>query len=107
MIVVGDAKREAMRAGMSITPRQLFIGMVQAGFCTAEEGVAAATSGTMPVVVESAIAVLSPEDQIAARITWARMQTVERLDPLAGLLATAVGITDAEVDAFFSECAGI
>jgi hypothetical protein len=97
----------AIRAGMAITPRQLFIGMVQAGFCTAEEGIAAATTGAMPAVVEGAIAELSPEDQIAARITWARMQTVERLDPLVGLLAAAVGITDAEVDTFFEGCASI
>lgn len=105
MIVVGD--RTAWRSKLSITPRQLFIGMVRAGFCTAEEGVAAATAGTMPAAVEAAISVLSAEDQIAARITWARMQTVERLDPMVSLLAAAVGISAEDVDAFFEGCASI
>jgi hypothetical protein len=96
------------RAQMVITSRQLFIGMVRAGWCTAAEGVAAATSGAIPAMVETAIATLPTEaEQVATRITWASMTRVERADPLVDVLAAAVGITEAEVDQFFTECSGI
>lgn len=97
----------ARRMNMTITPRQLFIGMVQAGFCTPEEGVAAATTGAMPEAVETAISGLSTDAQVAARITWARMQSVERLNPLVDLLGNAVGISAEQIDAFFEASASI
>lgn len=99
----------AARAAMAITPRQLFIALASPpwSFITAEEAVAAATVGAMPAAVEAAIAGASPGEQMAARVTWARMQTVERLDPLVAALATIEGATAEEIDAFFAFAAAI
>ncbi len=104
IVVSGAAKLAARRAEMRLSPRQLFIGMARAGFISPDEAVAAACSGALPAAVEQALASLSIEDQMAARITWARMSVIERIDPLVDLLATATGRSPTEVDAFFEAC---
>lgn len=95
------------RADMRLSRRQLLIGLAAMGWVTEAEAVAAATTGATPAAVEAAIAGLAPADQVAARITWAAMSEAQRLDPLVALLATAQGVDDAEVDAFFTTHASI
>lgn len=93
------------RAVMSITPRQLFIALASPpwNFITAEEAVSAAATGALPANVETAIAALDPASEMAARVTWARMQEVRRTDPLVALMAaTQPGLTDDTLDDFFA-----
>lgn len=97
----------ALRPQMRLTRRQLLIGLAAEGWITAAEAEAAAGTGTPPATVEAVIAALPPEQQSAARITWAAMSEAQRLDPLVGLLAAAQGLGDAEVDAFFSAYSNI
>ena len=104
IVVTGEAKLAAHRAEMRLSPRQLFIGMAQAGFISPDEALAAACSGAIPAAVEQALGGLREAEQLAARITWARMTTIERLDPLVDLLAAATGRSPLEVDAFFEAC---
>ena len=103
-VVDGAAKLAARRAAMRLSPSQLFIGLARTGFISAEEAVAAACSGAMPVAIAAMLAGLPEDDQTAARITWARMTSVERADPLVDLLAAASGQMPAEIDAFFEAC---
>lgn len=90
------------RSQMSVSPRQLFLGMAGAMFCSKEEALAAATVGAMPAALDGLLASLGPEHEFAARVTWASMREVRRDDPLVDLIAAAAGITDpVEVDNFF------
>jgi hypothetical protein len=84
-----------------ISPRQLLIGLAAKGWITPEEALAAATAGTPPAVIEGVFASLPADQQLAARITWARMTTVLRTDALVPLLAATKGQSEADVDAFF------
>ena len=98
------------REAMVISPRQLFIALASPPFefIGAEEAVAAAVSGAMPASVEAVVAALPAEQEMAARITWARMQEVRRTDPLVALLAaTQPDATDDVLDAFFTFAAGL
>ena len=95
------------RQTMFLTPRQLFIGLVTEGFITPEEGIAAAATGALPAAVEAAIGGIPAPQQVAARITWARMGTVMRTDPLVNLLGAAEGVGPEALDAFFTTYAGV
>jgi hypothetical protein len=106
-LVGGSAKLAKRRAEMQLTPRQLFIGLAAAGLVTDDEAIASAALGTLPAAVEAVVAGLSPAEQTAARITWARMGVVERTDPLVALLAAQAGKTAEDVDAFFETFAAI
>lgn len=101
------ADPDAHRRGMEITPRQLFIALASPpwSYITADEAVAAAMTGTMPAAVEAAIAGFDAAAQLAARVTWARMQVVLRLDPLVAALGASQGASDAELDDFFAYAA--
>lgn len=101
LMVSGAARLAAWRASATMSPRQLFIGLLAEGFITEAEAIDAARTGAVPAAVEAVIATLGATDQAAARITWARMGVVERTDPLVGMLALAAGQTDAQIDAFF------
>lgn len=102
-----EGELAAKRARMSLTPRQLFIGMAAAGFVTQEEAVDAARTGAIPALVEAAVASLPPLEQTAARVTWARMTQVVRNDPLVALMGSAAGQTPEQIDAFFEAFATV
>ncbi|ODR98429.1 hypothetical protein AUC68_08320 [Methyloceanibacter methanicus] len=92
----------------TITPRQLLIGLVLHGTITDEEAVDAARTGAVPGKVQAIFDALpTPQEKTAAAITWAKMGVVERDHPLVAALASANGMSDADVDAFFAACADI
>lgn len=97
------------RAAMIVTRRQLLIALASPpwSFISAEEAIAAATIGAMPAAVEAAIADLPAAEAMAARVTWATMTQVERLDPLVDLLAATQGASPEAIDAFFMAAASI
>lgn len=97
----------AARAAMSLTRRQVIIGMVTEGLLSAEEGVAMASSGAAPDAVAGLIAAMPSAKQIDARITLASFTVAERLDPIVAMFQAAGGLSDAQMDRFFSAYAAV
>lgn len=107
MIIDGTAKLAARRAGMTLSPRQLLIGLHAEGWITEAEATAWATSTALPASVEALIGGLPEAQRVAARITCLKMGVVERADPFVSALATIEGKTAAEIDTFFLTYAGV
>jgi hypothetical protein len=103
----GVAPPPAPPPRLTITPRQLLIGLQRAGMITDEEALAAAATGAVPASIETLFAALSEQDALEARITWARMTVVERGHPLVDEMLVAAGKTAEEADEFFVACAAI
>lgn len=90
----------------SCTRRQMLIGLMLAGYITAAEAKAAATTGAVPALVQQVINGLP--DQTArdiATITWASMRDCMRTDPLIPLLANVVNppLTSPQIDDLFRQ----
>lgn len=85
----------------SITRRQLLLALAGAGLITAEEALAAATTGAVPAMIDAVFAGLPDAEALGARITWATMSVAERDHPLIGALIVAELATAGEVDALF------
>lgn len=85
----------------SITRRQLLLALAGAGLITAEEALAAATTGAVPAMIDAVFAGLPDAEALGARITWATMSVAERDHPLIGALIVAKLATAADVDALF------
>jgi hypothetical protein len=82
----------------------MLIGLVQGGFITAAEGIAAAQTGAVPAAVQAVIDTLpSQAAKDAATITWASMSECDRDNALVAALAAAHSppLTSAQVDALF------
>lgn len=56
-------------------------------------------------LVDAAIDALPEPPRVAARITWDHSQTVQRSNPMLALLAPALGLSDADLDAIFEAAA--
>lgn len=91
----------------SITRRQLLLALAGAGLITAEEALAAATTGAVPAAIDAVFAGLPEAEALGARITWATMIVAERDHPLISALIVAELATAAEVDALFIAAAGL
>lgn len=87
--------------GLAISPRQLLIGLQREALITGEEALAAAETGAVPVVVETVFATLPEQEQLEARITWAKMSVVERGHPLVAAVMANAGKSAEEADDFF------
>jgi hypothetical protein len=74
------------REGMVVTMRQARLALSQAGKLT---------------MVNEAIAVMDEPDKTAVSIEWEYGSTVERVSPWIDTMATALGMTDVEMDALF------
>ena len=85
----------------SISRRQLILMLLQLGYITSDEAVAAAQTGALPVLVSGYIASLSTDLQAAAKITWACMSECLRTDQMLSAVASANGLTSAQVDTYF------
>lgn len=86
----------------AITPRQFFIQSAISGYITQDEALAAATTGVVPPEILTILqASLSPPQLFAAQVSWARMTLILRDDPLTSIIAQGLGITSAQMDAFF------
>lgn len=90
-----------------ITTRQFLIAAMGAGFISAEEAIAASTSGAVPASIAASFAELSLAEQVAAQITWAKMTVIGRHEPLVIAAAAQLGLNDEQVDAFFLQAATI
>jgi hypothetical protein len=85
-----------------LTRRQVFIALHRLGLITAPEAVAAAATGVVPAALEPAFAALSEPAQTDARVTFAAFQMAYRLDPMSVMIASAAGLSEAEVDAIWT-----
>ena len=83
-----------------ISPTQLFLAASGAGIITQAEAEAAA-AGTMPALFSTAVAALPSAEAFEARVRFARMQVVERDNPLIAILQAATSMTSEQVDDFF------
>lgn len=87
-----------------VTRRQMLLGLVNGGFITSAEGIAAAQTGAVPATVQAVINTLSTQAaKDAATITWASMSVCERSNSLVAALAAAQNppLTSAQIDALF------
>ena len=91
---------------VSITPRQLWLGLLADGYITETEA-EAASLGTLPAALDAAIAGLPAAERAAARISLRTMQEARRDDPLTDMLAATRGLTDADVDDAFRRWAAL
>lgn len=96
-----------LRAQMVLTRRQVIIGMALEGLITHADGVALAATGVAPPAVEAMLAAMPEPNQTAARITLASFTVAYRLDPMVALFQAAGGLTDEQMDAFFTGYAAV
>ncbi len=91
----------------TLTIRQFIIALAQAGFITPAEALAAATVRTIPAAIAAVFSGLPADQKLGAEITFGLMTQVSRNEPLVAACAASMGLTDAQVDAFFTNAAGI
>ena len=91
-----------MESVPSITFVQAISGMVMKGWLTQEEGLAWSKDGTLPSEVEAMISDLPPAEQVFAKISATRSQSMARNEPLMLKMAETRGVTADEMDEFFT-----
>lgn len=92
-----------------ITPRQLWLALMGAGFITPAEA-DAASLGTIPTFLNDVIETLSTEtERVAARVTIRTALSIERDNPLviAALSNLPTPPSAAEVDDFFRQASSL
>ena len=105
---VPDVSPEDIRAALPpLTRRQLFIALHRLGLITAPEAVAAAATGAVPVSLEPLFAAMPQPEQTDARVTFAAFQMAYRLDPMTAMIAAAVGLSEAKIDAIWTRFATV
>lgn len=88
----GVFTRQPITSAPRVTMRQAKLALFAAGKLSA---------------VESAISGLSEPTKTAAQIEWSSASVVERNSPTVALIASATGMTDAELDALFTAAAAL
>lgn len=92
---------------VSVTRRQLILGLAAMRIITDEEGLAAAQIGTVPAAIEGYFATLPDGEAYAARITWATMTEARRDHPLIAALAVTLGLSSEQIDDAFRAWAAV
>ncbi len=90
-----------------ITTRQFLIAAALGGIITQQEAIDAATTGAVPAAIQVVFDQLPEEQAFAAQITWAKMTTIPRVDPLVEAVGAMFGMTDEELDQFFIDASQI
>jgi hypothetical protein len=97
----------ARRRAMTLTRRQLLLGLVDRGFFTGAQALAAAQSGTMPPTLEATVAALPNARELEVRISWATAASFTREDSVITALAAAWSKSDRQIDSFFTAYAAV
>lgn len=92
---------------LTLTARQFFIMLANSGYVTPQEAVEAAQTGAVPANIAAVFATLPSEQALAAQITWAKMTTVARNEPLITVVGASLSLTSEEIDQFFITGQGI
>jgi len=85
----------------TISRRQLLIGLTLDGYISSAEGIAAASVGTVPTILQNIINTLDTDSRIAAQITWASMTDASINDSLLNAALVSLGKTKTDLDDFF------
>jgi hypothetical protein len=93
VVTVQDQKDAKTAADLLAKRQKLVVTMRQARLALAQENKLA--------LVEDAIALIPEPDKTAISIEWEYASTVERLSPWIDTMASALGMTDVEMDALF------
>lgn len=88
-----------------ISARQFLIAAGVNGIISQDEAVEAATAGTVPPAIQAVFDTLSGDEKFAAQITWAKMTTIPRADPLVTAVGAAFSMTSDQLDAFYIQAA--
>lgn len=95
-----DETLAAWRATATATRTSFCIAAHTQGILTDAEAIAAAR-GDWPASLDGALAGLSAEEQVNAKITWAAAQVIRRADDLVQLVAAFLALTPEQLDALF------
>lgn len=91
----------------SITRRQLIMALLDGGFITEAEAIAAAQTGAVPAFVMAYFNQLPDHEKTDATITWATMSMCLRADPLLLAVAAAGNLTSEQLDDYFRVAAAL
>lgn len=86
-----------------VTKRQFLIQLVRSGMVDPSEASTLATQP--PAFMNAVLDLMSAEDALEARLSWAAMTQVERYSPLTLAAAAAAGTTEEQLDDFFRAAA--
>ena len=106
----GTSALLAQRTGvpvMTISRRQLILGLRRAGLITDQEALDTAAMGAVPAAIRAVFDALPPDHKIEAEITWASMGVVERDNQLVGAVLAATGRSREDGDALFESWAAL
>jgi HD-GYP domain-containing protein (c-di-GMP phosphodiesterase class II) len=93
VVTVQDQKDAKTTADLLAKRQKLIVTMRQARLALAQEN--------KLQLIEDAIALIPDPDKTAISIEWEYASTVERLSPWIDIMASALGMTDVEMDALF------
>ena len=93
VVTVQDQKDAKTTADLLAKRQKLIVTMRQARLALAQEN--------KLQLIEDAIALIPEPDKTAISIEWEYASTVERLSPWINTMASALGMTDVEMDALF------
>jgi hypothetical protein len=96
---------EAPGAPVQASRRQFFQAAAQQGVITQDEAVALLAAGAIPASLSAAISSLPTAQQFPARMALLGDQTFTRSNRLVVALGVALGKTDADLDALFTNAA--
>jgi len=92
MAPLTEAELDAVRAGLSITPRQARLALLGAGLLD---------------TVQGAFAQLPEPHRTAAQIEWEYATSIERNSPLVSQFGPLLGLTEAQIDDLFTQAAAL
>ena len=95
----------AARSAASMDKSELLIAMATLGILTPQDAEIAA-GGAIPPTIQGVLDTLPPEvfpdeARMVARIKWASDNVISRVNPVIVLAATALGVTDEQMDQIF------
>ena len=93
VVTVQDQKDAKTAADLLAKRQKLIVTMRQARLALAQENKLA--------LIDDVIALIPEPDKTTISIEWEYASTVERLSPWIDIMATALGMTDVEMDALF------
>lgn len=103
-VITAEAKAAsdlaAWRATAKMSRTDFCLALAGAGILTGAEAVSAAR-GDVPASFEPLVSAMPDQEALEARIRWAAMTEVERLNPFIATVAAASSIPDAALDEIF------
>lgn len=85
----------------SITALQFLLQAATDGIITQTEALEAAQTGSVPALIQAVFDTLPSDQAFVARVRWARMNSIPRLDSLVAAVGQALSMTTQQMDTFF------